>query len=128
MLLSQRAPLHTLPSFVSSGLTTWPPEIGTGNPSWPKAVISTGQLGVSLQCENTALLESLPGRHDNKILGSLNRQNIRVLEADCQQREGTLPQGSWELAAETSLLSRLFLAGPHNSLLGVRAGAWQKVC
>lgn len=52
----------------------------------------------------------------------------RVLEADCQQREGTLPQGSWELAAETSLLSRLFLAGPHNSLLGVRAGAWQKVC
>lgn len=36
---------------------------------------------------------------------------------------GLLGAGCWDLP-----LSCLFLAGPHNSLLGVRAGDWQKMC
>lgn len=47
VLLSQGAPLHTLPSFVSSGLPTRFPDPGTKPLSCPKAAINPGQLGVS---------------------------------------------------------------------------------
>ena len=89
MLLPQGAPLHTLPSFVSSDLPTWPPE--AGNLSWPKATIIIGQLGVSQWCENATLQGSLywvaPPTNSG---GILNRDTgMEYQRQHCHQKEET---------------------------------------
>lgn len=50
-LLSQGAPVHTLPSFASNVLPTWLPHTNIGHLPRPKAASNTGRLGVSQRYE-----------------------------------------------------------------------------
>lgn len=124
-LLSQGAPVHTPPSFVSNVLPTWLPHTGIGHLSRPKAASNIGQLGVSQWYESVALKGSLhwvaPPRNSWGIL-KRHRHTECLLEVALSS-EGTsasvlLGAGCWDFPESCPFLAGCYQGG----------GGWKKIC